>query len=279
MNDTKIEWAGATWNPVTGCLHGCPYCYAARIAARFGGADGYGCEEDFDRIEGKRDTAFELTRPAYIKRGTEKKVTKAPFPFGFEPTFHRYRLDEPKRKKQPRNIFVCSMADLFGAWVPDEWITAVFDACREAPQHNYMFLTKNASRYGALAFQGLLPKESNFWYGVTAENHPKAANAFSHVPNGWDGYNLFLSAEPLQGEINILSLDSWPRLVIIGAETGNRKGKKLPTRMEVEGTANAAYIAGAAVFMKDSLIPIVGEEHMRRELPKGLFEKQRGDGR
>lgn len=272
MNDTKIEWAGATWNPVTGCLHGCPYCYARRIAERFGGWTTSGTKTT-EPYPGK-----ELKRPLLVQRKNGKAVN-APFPYGFEPTFHRYRLDEPKRKKQPRNIFVCSMADLFGAWVPDEWITAVFDACREAPQHNYMFLTKNASRYGALAFQGLLPKESNFWYGVTAENHPKAANAFSNIPNGWDGFNLFLSAEPLQGEINILSLDSWPRLVILGAETGNRKGKKLPTRMEVEGTANAAYIAGATVFMKDSLIPIVGEEHMRRELPEGLFEKQRGDGR
>lgn len=32
---TKIDWAEATWNPVTGCLHGCPYCYARRIANRF----------------------------------------------------------------------------------------------------------------------------------------------------------------------------------------------------------------------------------------------------
>ena len=25
---TKIEWCDSTWNPVTGCLHGCEYCYA-----------------------------------------------------------------------------------------------------------------------------------------------------------------------------------------------------------------------------------------------------------
>ena len=24
------------WNPVTGCLHGCPYCYAARDYKRWG---------------------------------------------------------------------------------------------------------------------------------------------------------------------------------------------------------------------------------------------------
>ena len=33
---TNIDWCDATWNPVTGCLHGCEYCYARRIAERFG---------------------------------------------------------------------------------------------------------------------------------------------------------------------------------------------------------------------------------------------------
>jgi len=36
MNKTKIDWCDRSWNPVTGCLHGCSYCYARRIAQRFG---------------------------------------------------------------------------------------------------------------------------------------------------------------------------------------------------------------------------------------------------
>ena len=34
--NTKIDWCDATWNPVTGCYHRCEYCYARRIAERFG---------------------------------------------------------------------------------------------------------------------------------------------------------------------------------------------------------------------------------------------------
>lgn len=33
---TKVDWCDSTWNPVTGCLHGCEYCYARKIAKRFG---------------------------------------------------------------------------------------------------------------------------------------------------------------------------------------------------------------------------------------------------
>src|SRR5258708_37493344 len=32
QKNDSIEWAQHSWNPVTGCLHNCPYCYARDIA-------------------------------------------------------------------------------------------------------------------------------------------------------------------------------------------------------------------------------------------------------
>ena len=93
---TKIDWADASWNPVTGCLHGCEYCYARRMVHRFGGLT-----PDND--------LHVLDEQNYDVRGN-----KDIYPFGFAPTLHLYRMDFPKRLQRPRNIFVCSMADLFG---------------------------------------------------------------------------------------------------------------------------------------------------------------------
>ena len=35
MNRTRIDWCDYSWNPVTGCLHGCWYCYARKLFTRF----------------------------------------------------------------------------------------------------------------------------------------------------------------------------------------------------------------------------------------------------
>lgn len=33
----KIDWTDWTWNPISGCLHDCPYCYMKRMEKRFPG--------------------------------------------------------------------------------------------------------------------------------------------------------------------------------------------------------------------------------------------------
>ena len=123
MNKTKIDWAEMSWNPVTGCRHGCPYCYARRTAHRF-------------------DAGMEDSAAVGGLHVLESKIKATPYPYGFEPTMHRYRLNQPERQEEPQTVFVCSMADLFGRWVPTSWIVEVLDACQRAPQHRYLFLRK-----------------------------------------------------------------------------------------------------------------------------------------
>ena len=49
MDNTKIDWADMSWNPVTGCRKGCEYCYAARTARRFAGYLSQGVEARGDQ--------------------------------------------------------------------------------------------------------------------------------------------------------------------------------------------------------------------------------------
>lgn len=255
---TKIEWCDATWNPVTGCLHGCEYCYARRMANRFTfGTYGKGDPDDHDLVFLTEPETREITD----KNGKKKSVV-IPYPFGFEPTFHNYRLDIPQRWPKHKVIFVCSMADLFGEWVDDAYIEAVFEACRKAPQHTYLFLTKNPDRLCDLANNKKLPTDKNFWYGSTLDSK----NARRYPGRFRD--HTFLSIEPLQEYMDVgLGSFGSAEWIIIGAETGNRKEKIIPEKAWIDNICEAASITQAAVFMKDSLIPIVGEENMRREFP------------
>lgn len=66
-------------------------------------------------------------------------------------------------------------------------------------------------------------------------------------------------------------------LIIIGAETGHRKEKVIPEFEWIKRIVVEADYNGIPVFMKDSLIPIVGEKNMRRDYPKELQIRKRSE--
>ena len=274
-NKTKIDWADATWNPVTGCLHGCEYCYARRIAERFG-SNQMPIFTDYPVLDKPvRSVGFDCGKIH-------------PYPFDFTPTFHRYKLDEPQRWKKPRNIFVCSMADLFGEWVPDAWIREVFEACEAAPQHRFLFLTKNPGRYCHLERAGIMPKGDNFWFGATFDHSNWPGHDGPHeipgrpttfalhgkmVHDAGDFYypaypekNRFVSFEPLLYDIGAHIGSTGAQWHIIGAETGNRKGKVATQREWVEHIVEYSDKNHIPVFMKESLRGLMGDD-FRQEFP------------
>lgn len=239
MNKTKIDWCDSSWNPVTGCLNNCEYCYARGIAKRFGEKDcGY--------------TSYPLPNEQAIislTHAISKKDKKILYPYGFHPTFHRYRLDEPQRMKKPQTIFVCSMADLFGDWVPDEWIAEVFKACERAPQHRYLFLTKNPDRYVFDNFiSDFFERNKNCWFGQTVTG---LCGHLCGLPNIASCHaNIFLSIEPLLEDLEDYLILAGIKWVIIGAESGRRKDKVVPKREWIESIVKQCKVATIPVFMK-----------------------------
>lgn len=63
---------------------------------------------------------------------------------GFKPKLVDYELKKNFRKQY---VFACDMGDLFGDWVPREWIVKVIDAIKNNPSSYFLFLTKNPKRY------------------------------------------------------------------------------------------------------------------------------------
>lgn len=268
MDKTKIDWAESSWNPITGCYHKCPYCYARGITNRFKSRKGFDLIDRGSKIiETEHGSIIEMTEQAYFLNDVFERYNCA-YPHGFVPTFHKYRLDEYKDKTRPRNIFVGSMADIFGEWVPDSWIEEVFSACKEAPQHNYMFLTKNPERYIELKNVDKLPLEGNFWYGTTVTD--------SKMPYmGQDGhynFHTFLSIEPILEDFGEFGGEWLPDWVIIGAETGNRKDKVIPEKSWVDNVVRQCRERNIPIFMKESLRALYGDE-LLREFPKGLLHE------
>jgi protein gp37 len=72
MNRTKIDWPGLkyTWNPITGCLRKCKYCYARRMNERFN-------KTPFDEITFHVDRLCEpqkLKKPSVIFVGSMSDI-------------------------------------------------------------------------------------------------------------------------------------------------------------------------------------------------------------
>ena len=167
MNTTKIEWADAVWNPVTGCTkvsEGCRHCYAEGIAKRFWG---------------------------------ERKFTDV--------QCHEDRLDAPLHWRKPRRVFVNSMSDLFHPAVPFEFIDMVFATMAWMQEHTFMILTKRPAqmvKYFAEVGRAHLAPLPNVWLGVTVENQQAADERIPYLLRTPAAVR-FVSVEPMLGEVNL----------------------------------------------------------------------------
>ena len=183
--------------------------------------------------------------------------------FGFitnwrEPQFFPERLKQ-LNSKTPKTIFMDSMSDV-GHWNKD-WGETIRKAILSNPQHAYIFLTKN------LIFGSVIQSirlEPNIFCGRSVT---KQSDLY-HI--GGEGYD-FLSIEPLLEKIDIPDFQSRPamrslKLIIIGAETGNRKGKVVPKKEGVLSLVKYCNQRHIMVFMKESLREIMGDDFRQDEL-------------
>ena len=120
---TKIAWTEETWNPVVGCTKvspGCDNCYAERMALRIAGIESAALEKQMNHLA---HPAIPLVKNRIIKYMLVVNVrTKS---WSGKITCDVKSLEIPLHWKNPRQIFVCSMGDLFHESVPFEFIDKV----------------------------------------------------------------------------------------------------------------------------------------------------------
>ena len=149
MRKTRMfGFIAETWNPIVGCSHNCVYCWARRQAQR-------------------------------QKHRCDKCYT-------FTPHLHKERLFGGFRKNSV--VFVCSMADMFGDWVPSKWISEILEIVEANSQTTFFFETKNPKRY--LEFADRFP--DNVILSVTLETDSSVAyNLISKAPIPLERYMAF----------------------------------------------------------------------------------------
>jgi protein gp37 len=224
-----IEWTDYTFNPIAGCKHGCRWimpdgtvaeCYAETVAER---------------------------------------VAQAAYPHGFEHHYWRPELlREPLALKTPSRIFLDSMADLMGHWVPEEQIHQVLETCARAHWHTFQLLTKNAPRLRKFRFP------PNVWVGVSAppsimmgrhltpEQQARMVTLQLEVLREVDVPVRWMSIEPLSFDIAPLLRDSGLQWAVVGAAT-NGAVEYQPKRQWVRDLLRTLDAQGTKVFFKGNL--------------------------
>jgi protein gp37 len=164
------------------------------------------------------------------------------------PTFHPKRLDEIGSLKKPSKIFVVSTGDLFGDWVPEEWILQVLKVVAQHPEHTFQFLTKNPKRYKDFYFT------SNCWLGTTINSYKdqRRVSELRSVDFTYWGaaqqIKMFVSIEPLLEPLNgYMPLVDW---IIVGADSN--AGAAKPQNEWLDDIIQNARRLGLPVWVKDN---------------------------
>ncbi len=195
-----------------------------------------------------------------------RKINKR---FGFipnweEPQFFPERLEQLKSKKG-KSIFMDSMSDI-GFW-KKKWMAEIRKAIADNPQHNYIFLTKGIQKSDCFPIGDIfLLKDSlkylgkhNVFIGKTIDKNNKF-----NLSQKYD----FLSIEPILEPIDLskLKCNLYLKQIIIGAETGNRKGKIIPKKEWIDNIVKQCDEKKIRVFMKESLRDLMGKDFRQDEL-------------
>ena len=185
MKNTKIEWCDHTVNFWWGCTEvseACQNCYARAIAKRF-----------------KVDCWGDKPRHFRIEKATEE-VRKLNASAG--------------RRGVVETVFVNSMSDFFDEDIIIRHRLSCWKLFAKCDNLRFMILTKRAAVLASHDWCDYIPP--NVHFGITAENQARFEERMSAL-DGLD-VRVFLSCEPLLGEIDISAYAAKIDWIIVGGE-------------------------------------------------------------
>lgn len=127
----------------------------------------------------------------------------------FDPKFYEERLEEPFKVKSSR-IFCTHYTDMMGEFIPKSWIESVLNVIHLLPEHTFIFITKNPSRYYSFDFP------QNCILGVTVESPDKWIRAEEMIVSK---NRKMCSIEPMLGSFEGKDFSQF-ELIVIGALMG-----------------------------------------------------------
>lgn len=188
-----------------------------------------------------------------------ERVARDSYPDGFAHHYWRPEvLEEPLKLQKPSRIFLDSMSDLMGNWVPEKQILRVLEICEQAKQHSFQLLTKNAPRLLQFKFP------ANVWVGVSAPPGIFMGKRLSHeqqvsmvkrqvdVLRQVDVAIRWMSIEPLSFNIAQLLDSSNLQWAVIGAATNGSKAYQ-PKEEWVVNVLKVLDAQDTKVFFKGNL--------------------------
>lgn len=243
MGTTSIEWTNRSINPIRyGRGHycqkispGCANCYASKFQPRVG-------NEQFGGVSSKHPhfrctCGADRTGPSAEAHAVNCFANKPQTQYGHQALWlDECKLQEVLRRRTPTKWFWCDMTDMFGDWVPDEWIDKCFAVMALTPQHTHQVLTKRPERmrrYVAdrahlgprwLVQSKMIDISGDTAKGYLSDDSPQSKDIAWPLPNIWLGVSVedqqraderiplllqtpaavrFLSCEPLLGPVDL----------------------------------------------------------------------------
>lgn len=204
QKENGIKWTDVTYNPIRvvdtegkykgfyceKISLGCDNCYAEAFNYRYHG------------------TSYTRKLPSKQKLELSEKV-----------------LAKITKERQYTYAFISSQTDIFGDWVPSEWIQRIFDAIALNGKTQFQVLTKRPHRMFKEVCKRQSPLPMNIWLGTTTENQQafdQRIDSLLSIKEVCDRI-IWVSVEPMLSTIQIHPLLDW---VVCGGESGSKSKRR-----------------------------------------------------